>query len=251
MSARDHAIERWDDYIQDWLARPSPPPLPAPFGEWFASYGGSVTKEAMPEPYIGRWEAPRMVTLGLNPGEADVSFQGRNGIFAEEIGELGCYSAWAATDPYGQPAWEDRHRINRYRRELVKFARRWTDDDDLSGADLLVVEMYPWHSKNVTATMRPPASVLDEFVWAPLAEIVVPLFFAFGAEWALMCEQLGLKQECRWGRGGKDLGSPVKSRTVITYRLNDEQRIVVCWQQSYAGPPRAEDVTRLRAVLGD
>ena len=77
MSARDYAIERWDDDIHDWLTRPSPPSLPAPFGEWFASYGGSVTREAMPEPYIGRWEAPRMVTLGLNPGEADVSFQGR------------------------------------------------------------------------------------------------------------------------------------------------------------------------------
>src|ERR1700757_3645649 len=117
MRARDHAIERWDAYISAWLASPAPPPLPAPLAEWRAGYRGPVTEEAMPEPYIGRWEAPRMVTLGLNPGEADISFQGRHGIFAGEIGELGCYSAWAASDPYGQPAWEDRHRINRYRRE--------------------------------------------------------------------------------------------------------------------------------------
>jgi hypothetical protein len=99
--------------------------------------------------------------------------------------------------------------------------------------------------------MRPSAQVLRDFVWAPLAEVAVPLLFAFGAEWALMCEQLGLTQEDRWGPGGKDLGSPVKSRTVVTYRLNTDQRIVVCWQLGYAGPPRAEDVTRLRAVLGD
>ena len=43
--------------------------------------------------------------------------------------------------------------------------------------------------------MRPSAQVLRDFVWAPLAEVAVPLLFAFGAEWALMCEQLGLKQE--------------------------------------------------------
>ena len=251
MSARDHAIERWDDYIHDWLTRPSPPPLPAPFDEWFASYGGSVTKQAMPEPYIGRWDAPRMVTLGLNPGEADTSFQGRHGIFASEIGELGAYSTWAASDPYRRSPWEDSHGVNRYSRRLLNFARRWSDDESVSGADLLTVEMYPWHSKRVTAAMRPSARVLRDFVWAPLAEVTVPLLFAFGAQWALMCEQLGLTQEARWGAGGKNLGSPVKSRTVITYRLNADQRIVVCWQLGYAGPPRAEDVTRLRAVLGD
>ncbi len=105
------------------------------------------------------------------------------------------------------------------------------------------MEMYPWHSKSVTAAMRPSARVLRDFVWAPLAEVAVPLLFAFGAEWALMCKQLGLKQEARWGPGGNDLGNPVKSRTVITYRLNADQRIVVCWQLGYAGPPHVEDVT--------
>jgi hypothetical protein len=94
---------------------------------------------------------------------------------------------------------------------------------------MITVEMYPWHSKSVTAAMHPPASVLDEFVWAPLAEIAVPLFFAFGARWARMCEQLGLEPENRWGAGGKDFGSAVKSRTVITYRLSEEQRVVVSW----------------------
>jgi hypothetical protein len=192
-----------------------------------------------------------MVTLGLNPGEADTSFQGRHGIFAGEIGEFGCYSAWAASDPYRRSPWEDSHGVNRYSRRLLNFARRWSDDESVSGADLLTVEMYPWHSKSVTAAMRPPARVLRDFVWAPLSEVAVPLLFAFGAEWALMCEQLGLKQEARWGPGGKDMGSPVKSRTVITYRLNTAQRIVVCWQLGYAGPPRAEDVTRLRDVLSD
>ncbi len=244
-------MEQWDAYIGAWLARPSPPPLPAPFGEWFASYGGSVTKEAMPEPYIGRWEAPRMVTLGLNPGQADTSFQGRHGIFADEIGELGAYSTWAASDPYRRSPWEDIHGVNRYSRRLLDFARRWTGDESVSGADLLTVEMYPWHSKNVTATMRPPAGVLKEFVWRPLAEVSLPFFFAFGADWARMCEQLGLEPENRWGAGGKDFGSLVKSRTVITYRLSAAQRVVVSWQQGYAGPPRAEDVTRLRAVLAD
>lgn len=251
MSARSHAIEVWDDYIHDWLTRPSAPPLPRPFAEWLASYRGSVTIEAMPEPYGGQWEAPRMVVLGINPGEADVTFQGRDGIFATEIAELGSYSKWAATDRYRLPPWEGRHGTNRYARAQLNFVRRWTEDDELTAAELLTVEMYPWHSKNVTAAMRPPPAVLEEFVWAPLAEIAVPLFFAFGAVWTLMCEQLGLKQECRWGPGGKDLGSKVTSRTVVTYRLDTGQRVVVAWQQGYAGPPGAEDVHRLRAVLSD
>jgi hypothetical protein len=249
-SARNYVIERWDEYIHDWLERPSAP-LPPPFADWLASYGGSVELEAMPEPYGGQWEAPRMVVLGINPGEADVSFQGRNGVFAKEIAELGSYSAWAATDRYRLPPWESRHGINRYGRAQLNFVRRWTEDEKLSAADLLTVEMYPWHSRKVTAAMRPPAAVLKEFVWAPLAEVEVPFFFAFGAAWASMCEQLGLKQESRWGPGGKDMGSSVASRTVVTYRLPTEQRIVVCWQKGYAGPPGAEDVQRLRAVLGD
>jgi hypothetical protein len=251
MSARSYAIERWDDHIHRWLTRPSSTPVLAAFAAWFGSYGGEVTAEAMPEPYIGRWEAPRMVTLGLNPGEADLYFQGRNGVFAREIAERGSYSAWAATDPYRRSPWEAAHRVNRYSRELLNFARRWTGDDQVSGADLLTLEMYPWHSKSVTATMRPPAAVLSDFVWAPLAEVAVPLCFAFGADWASNCKQLGLEQEDRWGAGGRDLGSPVKSRTVITYRLSPEQRVVVSWQQGYAGPPGADDVERLRAVLGD
>lgn len=191
-----------------------------------------------------------MVILGINPGQADVSFQGRDGIFAREIAELGSYSAWAATDRYRKPAWESRHGTNRYARAQLNFVRRWTEDAELSAADLLTVELYPWHSKNVTAAMRPSAAVLQEFVWAPLAETTAPLFFAFGAPWALMCEQLGLKPECRWGPGGKDLGSKVESRTVVTYRVSTEQRVVVCWQQGYAGPPGAEDIHRLRAALG-
>jgi len=250
MGARGHVIERWDDYIQGWLTQPTAPALPPPFAEWFAGYRGPVTLEAMPEPYGGQWKEPRMVVLGINPGDADLAFQGRDGIFAREISELGSYSAWAATDRYRMPAWEGHHGINRYARAQLNFVRRWTGDEQISAADLLTVEMYPWHSKRVTAAMRPPAAVLEEYVWAPLAEVAVPLFFAFGAAWTVMCEQLGLKQECRWGPGGKDLGSKVESRTVITYRLGTGQRVVVCWQQGYAGPPGAEDVERLRAVLG-
>jgi hypothetical protein len=251
VSARDHVIERWDAYIRGWLADASQPRLPAPLDAWFASYSGNVTADAMPEPYMGRWDAAKLVTLGINPGGADLEMQGRDGVFARQIAELGSYSAWAATDPYGQPAWERGHGVNDYRRRRLTFARRWTRDDALPNHDLLDVALYPWHSNKVIATMRPPAAALDEFVWRPLAEIPVPLFFAFGARWAPMCERLGLRQTGRWGPGGKDLGSPVMSRTVITYRLSSEQRIVVCWQQGYAGPPRAEDVERLRAVLAE
>jgi hypothetical protein len=53
-------------------------------------------------------------------------------------------------------------------------------------------ELYPWHSKDVTATMPPPDDILNAFVWRPLAELPVTDVFAFGAEWARVLRRLGL-----------------------------------------------------------
>jgi hypothetical protein len=62
-----------------------------------------VNVNASPEPYIGplatRFGVPRLIALGLNPGPADLHFQGRGGVFAREYERLGGFSAWAVTEP--------------------------------------------------------------------------------------------------------------------------------------------------------
>jgi hypothetical protein len=72
--AREQALERWDEFVQRWLDGADE--FPAPFGNWWSSYGGkgigAPTREALPELYIGNWGKPRLVTLPINPGAADL-----------------------------------------------------------------------------------------------------------------------------------------------------------------------------------
>jgi len=64
---------------------------------WFEAYRGrgrgAVDLDALPEPYLGVLDhRPVGVFLGLNPGEAHLGFQGRSGLFADEIRQHGTYS---------------------------------------------------------------------------------------------------------------------------------------------------------------
>lgn len=241
------AVAAWDECVAAWLD--GRPELSDALERWYRSYSGAVSAEAMPEPWIGSFRRPRLAMLGLNPGQADLDFQGIRGRFADEIRRLGSFSRWAGTDPYGSEAWEKRNGVNVYRRARLRFAQRWTQDETVAGRDLLIVELYPWHSKRVTATMKPPADVLDTYVWGPLAETDLPLIFAFGARWAKICDNLNLVPEHRWGPGGKAFESEVPSRTVVIYQVSARQRVVVCWQQGYAGPPGEQGVERLREIV--
>jgi hypothetical protein len=101
----------------------------------------------------------------------------------------------------------------------------------------------------VTAAIAPPADIIEDFVWQPLADIPVELVFAFGKPWLGVCNALGLPEVGRWGRGGVDLGSPVASRAAVAFALPSGQWVVVCWQSGYAGPPGSEDALRLRERL--
>ena len=101
--AQGRIADFWDELTAAWLAGEDP--LPDPLPRWYASYDGrgdgQVTRDAFAEPYVGDLRGtPRMVILGLNPGQACLDFQGPNGIFAREIRERGLYSAWAAPFPY-------------------------------------------------------------------------------------------------------------------------------------------------------
>jgi hypothetical protein len=71
--ARGRIADFWDELTAAWLRGEDP--LPDPLPDWYASYegrgDGQVTREAFAEPYVGDLRGtPRMVTLGLNPGQA-------------------------------------------------------------------------------------------------------------------------------------------------------------------------------------
>lgn len=250
-SARGRIADLWDELTAAWLAGEDP--LPGPLQRWYASYegrgDGQVTRDAFAEPYVGDLRGtPRMVILGLNPGRACLDFQGRGGIFAREI-ERGSYSAWAAPFPYLGEEWSQVNGRNRYAWSRLRFARDWLEDQELVPNQLLTLELYPWHSARVTAPIVPPADIIENFIWKPLADIPVELVFAFGKPWLRVCDALGLPEVGRWGSGGVDLGSPVASRAAVAFALPSGQWVVVSWQSGYAGPPGREDARRLRERL--
>ena len=253
MSAVERVADLWDAVTADWLDGQEI--LPAALEPWFASYSGKgagrVTREAFAEPYLGDLRGtPRFVILGLNPGQAVLDFQARDGIFANAIREGGSYSAWAALNPYLSEAWTRVHDRNRYHTSRLRFARAWLGDAALTPNELLTLELYPWHSKRVTAPIVPPMDIVEELIWQPLAEIPVEFVFAFGKPWLGACQALGLPERGRRGRGGENYGSPVASRTVVVFELSSGQRVIVLWQSGYAGPPALGDTQRLRERLG-
>jgi hypothetical protein len=252
MSSRERVAGFWDDVVGRWLAGEDP--MPDPLNSWFGGYGGrgagAVTRDAFAEPWIGPMRGePRLAVLGLNPGRANLEFQGRTGLFADEIRATSGFSEWAATSPYSREPWTEKVGPNRYHDQRETFARRFYDDPSITAQHVLAMELYPWHSTSVTGVMSAPRDVLDSMVWAPLAELGVREVFAFGRPWVRVAEDAGLKLESHLGAGGTSMDSSVASRTVLIYRMASGQRLVVSWQSGYAGPPGAADTSRLRDIL--
>ncbi|MBC9927355.1 hypothetical protein [Leucobacter sp. cx-169] len=234
MSTLREAVEFWDTEIEKWLAgdREGAPEL----RDWRDSYRGTgagrVELDVFPEPYLGSLlgETPSLVMLGLNPGAAQPDFQGDRGIFTAEVAKLG-YSGWARSAPYVSEGWEAVNGRNKYQRDRLSFARRLHQSDDLDASSLLFMELYPFHSKRVTAPIRPPAGLLQRFVFGPIAELDVEVVFAFGKPWIRTAESLGL------GEGRilpVDWSTP--SRQALSFFLPGGQRLVVLSQAGYAGP---------------
>lgn len=247
--------EFWDQHVAAWLAGDDP--LPDPLPRWFASFqgygAGLVTRDGFPEPYagdlLGRNGLPRLVVLGLNPGVYHRPFQARTGIFADEIRQLGSYSAWMATAPYFRRPWTTEIGPNQYYLSRLRFAQRWLDDPTATPTDLLIFEAYPWHSTAVTAPMRPPPDVIDSFVWQPIADLPTRDVFAFGRPWHDLVSGLGLPQTHALGRGGRDYGSAVPSRAICVYALPSGQRLITEWHAGAAGPPSETETAILKAAL--
>jgi hypothetical protein len=169
--------------------------------------------------------------------------------FAADIRKLGSYSAWMNSWPYLAPRWEATKGYNRYTRSRLEFGRRFLEEPNLDLEDLLMMELYPWHSTSVTAAIRPPAEIIDRFVWQPLAEHPTAFIFAFGKPWLNVCHDLKLRKVVRLGRGGEPLGSKVASKSIAVFEPPSGQWVVVVWQSGYAGPPGGDDALRLREIL--
>lgn len=254
-SARHSVAAFWNDYVTQWLTGEDPHPDPT--SRWFASYQGrgtgTATRDGLVEPYtgdlLGQSTTPRVVVLGLNPGHYYPTFQARDGIFAREIREHGSYSRWAATGPYLRPPWTTAIGPNRYQRARLAFARNWLDEPGATHADLLVFEMYPWHSTTLTAGLRAPADIIDRFVWQPIAELPTTHVFAFGRPWYDLANNLGLPLTDGLGHGGRPYGSTVPNRAVRVYALPSGQHLVMEWHTGSATPPRATEVALLKTAL--
>jgi hypothetical protein len=256
----------WDEVTEDFLAgRPTNvrPPLDA----YFRSYGSrqEVQLEGFCEPFLGSLDRkPKMVFLSLNPGAVQPRWQhlewnGRSGIFVEEIRSAGSYTRWAAQWSYLKAHWQSyvaslgiptNHHWSR-----LEFMRAWYEDPNLGPQDRVDFELYPWHSKSFHghALVLEPR-LLHRFVLDPLNELAPPIVFAFGSWWWRNLPQLGFRVIARLGDGGSrpiDLG----------YRTNAQQGVVIC-RAPYGGlvvaekhsgpspgPPSAGKVARFRRAI--
>lgn len=244
----------WDDFTAAWLDGETV--LPDELAPWFNAYrgkgAGEVESEALPE----LWHGPltpatcRGVFLALNPGRADLGFQGRHGIFAQEIRTTyGSYTRWAASWPYLRAPWDDVKPPNRHHRLRLAFLRRWHADEALPSEAMTSFELYPWHSARVTGTMRPDPDLVRHFVLDPVAELNAPVF-AIGAPWfPLLEQQLRLRVIDRLGAGGRDYGSRVASRAVAVFELRKDVPIIAMKHAAPAVPPDRDETFLLRRQL--
>ena len=247
--------DRWDGVVKDFLVDGTA--VPAHLQSWAGSYRGrgkgAAQWDALPELFLGPLTKPRGVFLGLNPGEAYPCIHGRDGIFADEIRkEYGSYSAWAASWPYFRDPWVAKKGLNRHHRSRLRFLRDWTGEKELPCSAMVSFELYPWHSKRITAPLggEDAQEFIDKYIWKPVTELRAPVF-AFGAPWFPILENqvLGLRTVKRLGAGGTPYGSRVKSRSVIVLRGSGGLLVIAAKHSGGAGPPSREDTICLREAF--
>jgi len=253
MPPRSTVVEYWDAIVSHFLEGDTSY-SPEPLKRWLQSYSGrgagAVVLEALPEPYIGDLAAGRFraVILALNPGEARLDFQGRAGVFADEIRALGSYHFWAATLPYFGEKWRRRYGKNRFHESRLRFLRTWFGEN-FRETEMLTFELYPWHSKIKRGDIRPDPVIIREFIWKPIADLGNPTVFAFGADWMRLVVDMGVQVEAKLGGNGTDYGSTVSSRCVLVGRTTEGGPVVVEKHSGSAGPPRREEAKRLQEYL--
>jgi hypothetical protein len=206
----------------------------------------------MPEPFLGPLSGhPSAVFLALNPGQAHLGFQSRTGVFAEEIEAHGSYTAWASTWPYLRDPWVASNGRNRHHTTRMSFLRTWADDALLDPSEMVSFELFPWHSTRVTAAMAPDPGIVDEYIWEPIADLDVPVVFAFGAPWFALLPKLRIEPIEILGAGGRPYGSRVASRSVLLARSDAGSLIIAEKHMGSAGPPSASEALLLRSAVQD
>jgi len=264
----------WNVAIQTFLDGGSS--VPRRLTPWFDAYKGrgrgEVMVDALPEPWLGRLgPEPRAVFLQLNPGLA-VDYQLRRGLFADEIRTCGSYSVWTASWPYqrqrnavpdpilvssneSMPSSKFWGQAARFGRVRLKFAQNWFADEALTFDDVVMFELYPWHSRGLTGSVRPPSDFIQEYIWEPIADVGTPIVFAFGASWFDELRRLDVDVLSELN-GSNGLGSSVASRSVMIAQARKTRTMIVAEKHAgAAGPPRASEVPVLRSayerVLGE
>jgi hypothetical protein len=244
----------WDQATGQFLIGGPAVPTDPWVRSWAEAYRGrgrgEVNLHALPEPYLGALDRrPVGVFLALNPGQAQLGFQGRSGLFADEIRHHGTYSAWAATWPYLRDPWVATMGSNRHHTSRLAFLQTWTEQPSLTADAMVSFELYPWHSTAVTAPMRPDPGVVREFVWQPIRELGAPVF-AFGKPWfGLLEDGLGLQVVDRLGVGGRRYPTEVPSRAVLVLRGEDGLVVIAERHLGSAGPPRRSETRVLREAI--
>jgi hypothetical protein len=115
---------------------------------------------------------------------------------------------------------------------------------NIRSRDVLVLELFPWHSSKVTAAMRPDSALVERYVWRPLADIDIPVVFAFGKHWLSVVQGLNLLEQ------PVNASFSSASRWLRVFTLPSGQRLAVVWQSGYSGPPGPNDTQALRQALG-
>jgi hypothetical protein len=241
---RSELARFWDREVERWLRGEQ---LSLSLEEWQRAYCGELQSWAFPEPFIGDLlGSPRVVLLANNPGIAKEVLQSRSGVFASQILELG-FTRWAASRPYDGKESEWVRRWGPIRHTVVRreFARRFLRDNSIDFRDMLTVELFPWHSPSLTASIRVQPQTLHEFIMEPLSEFGrdVPVV-ALGRAWA---DALDRAPDLLEDVQSLD-GFIVPSRRARLYAVRSGGRILVVWHSGSDAPPAAPDTGRLRAA---
>ncbi len=146
--------------------------LPAHLDAWLASlrhsYPQASATASLPEPFLGRLDRrPAAVFLVATAGKAYVGSHGRpdfqslTGVFANEVRELGRYSAWAATWTYFRKPWTSLVSANGIHHRRLQFLRHWHGDDRLDPEDMvtLCVVSVAHERSDYPAPFRPRPAV--------------------------------------------------------------------------------------------
>ncbi|WP_165475270.1 hypothetical protein [Nitrobacter sp. Nb-311A] len=226
--------------------------LPELLRIWRKSYKGEIDLLGYPEGFIGdlrgEKKEPRLVVLGLNPGVAHHELQGPEGEWTRVIRRLSYSRSLQERTPFQNPAWRKYHgKDSRYWVNLVRFAKRWLGDQ-AGLTDVLNFEMFPFHSKNLKHAITPPSDIIEAFVWSPLKEMETDTIFAFGRDWVSVCDKLLGQPLACFGRNALFLGDETNGNWQVRIYPLEHKRVVVSWQNGYAGPP-SRNVEELRRVL--